>query len=834
MGFSQPEWLLLIPAFVFIGWIHRGLRLWRPLRILCLSLLTLILVNPYMQQHRPGLDLWVLVDRSDSAQPILSSNLEEWQQLLESSQGNNDTLHYVDFAAEASVRPGKSRDFNVTVTDRTRIPLAVQMALANRDPHRAGKILLLSDGYSTESLESMGEQLRRADMPLTYRLPSIDRTQDTRLDLFRVPTRVNPGEPVLMEIKASGSPGHVVRYRLVRDKEVIANRELIFDVNGQAQLRLIDHQPRPGSHRYLLELSDPDDPLPGNNHAATWVITESGPRVVLISQYANDPVAQSLELIGLPVQLVNDFSTLNAGSLMGAHAVVINNVPANVLPQDFLQSLRFYVSEQGGGLAMVGGKYSFGSGGYYKSPIDDVLPVSMELKEDHKKLAVAMAIVLDRSGSMAADVGGGQTKMDLANAGAADTVNLMGGHDAVTVFAVDSEPHTIVPLTGVTGNQTEISRRIRSIASMGGGIFVYTGMKAAWEELKKADAGQKHMILFADAADAEEPGQYKKLLQTMTDEGATISVIGLGQDTDTDADFLKDVAARGNGRIFFSQDPADIPSFFAQETVAVTRSAFIDEPVGTQANADWAEISPQVMTWPGQVDGYNLSYLRPRAGSALNTTDEYRAPLIAFWHYGSGRTAAITCPLSGPYSESIRSWPNYGDFIQTLTRWLVGEPTNRNLGLRTRLDGNTLVLDLFYNDEWEEEHPGSSPSIVYQQLETPGSEQGTWERISPGHYQARLDLKTGQPYLGAVQWAGASLAFGPVSLQQNLEWATPPAMLQTLMEAAETSGGGPVNLLENAWQTESISRVQSLRPLLFLLLAVAFIAEAAWFRWSRS
>ena len=80
--------------------------------------------------------------------------------------------------------------------------------------------------------------------------------------------------------------------------------------------------------------------------------------------------------------------------------------------------------------------------------------------------------------------------------------------DAITVFAVDSSAHEIAALLNVGENRGELIDRIRKIESMGGGIFVYTGMKEAWAKLKTAEAGQRHMILFTDAADSEEPGDY--------------------------------------------------------------------------------------------------------------------------------------------------------------------------------------------------------------------------------------------------------------------------------------------------------------------------------------
>ena len=45
--------------------------------------------------------------------------------------------------------------------------------------------------------------------------------------------------------------------------------------------------------------------------------------------------------------------------------------------------------------------------------------------------------------------------------------------------------------------------------AMGGGIFVYSGLLSAARMLQDATAGTRHILLFADAADAEEPGEDK-------------------------------------------------------------------------------------------------------------------------------------------------------------------------------------------------------------------------------------------------------------------------------------------------------------------------------------
>src|SRR5690606_31443960 len=80
-------------------------------------------------------------------------------------------------------------------------------------------------------------------------------------------------------------------------------------------------------------------------------------------------------------------------------AVVIENLPADHLGRLKMERLAQFVEDLGGGLLLTGGERSFGTGGYFKSPLDPILPVSMEMREEHRKNSLALAIALDRSGS---------------------------------------------------------------------------------------------------------------------------------------------------------------------------------------------------------------------------------------------------------------------------------------------------------------------------------------------------------------------------------------------------------------------------------------------------
>lgn len=831
MRFASPEWFLLAPLLAASGWFWRGMRLEKPLRVLCLLLLVLLLARPQMRRSGDGIDLWVLVDHSDSAKDLLQPRLAEWETILDKSKGAADRLFFIDFAAEsvkrgALIRAGANGAEFDGARNATRLNSAATFALAQMPPDRNARLLAMTDGFSTEPLDGLAEKLVKQSVPFDYRLPPRDSTNDYRVASFVLPRRVQLREAMLGEVVLLGGHDARVPLELFRDGQSIGRREVPVE-NGVGRLRFTDRLAAPGAYRYEVRLMPADDAVPGNNTASQWTEVQGGPRVLLVTSYEDDPLGDALRAQGFEVGVVTDLSTVNVGALSGAKVVVLNNVPVYKLDSTFVRGLDFFVNQQGGGLAMIGGKTSFAAGGWFGSPVEPLLPVSMELKQEHRKLAVAMAIVMDRSGSMAMTVPGTTLhKMDLADEGAARAVGLLGDNDLISIIPVDSTAHPLSPLVQVGPNRGELQNSARRVESMGGGIFTYTGLKAGWESLKTAPVGQRHVILFADAADAEEPGDYVNLLAEMAKEKCTVSVIGLGSEKDRDADFLKDVAKRGGGRIFFNADPNELPALFAQETVSVARSAFIEEPVELKSTPGWLEMAAAPLDWLPKVDGYNLCYLRPGATQAAVTGDDYAAPLVAFWQRGTGRVAAVTFPTGGDFSKLTRAWKNYGGFAQSLARWLMGNQLPAGLGLRTSLEGSQLNADLYYDESWSARIAAHAPELVVSDGADGKLRPVPWERLAPGHFRATLELE-GDKYLrGAVKIGDAALAFGPVNAIANPEWSFDQARLDELREVSVRSGGAERVDLSDVWRAPRPPAWRDLQSWLLMALAVALLLEA--------
>src|SRR5204862_8058391 len=137
----------------------------------------------------------------------------------------------------------------------------------------------------------------------------------------------------------------------------------------------------------------------------------------------------------------------------------------------------------------------------------------------------------------------------------------------------------------------------------------YTSMVEAFQQLRDTPARVKHLLLFSDAADAEEKaagemsdgirtgGNSLDLASAMLAAKITTSVVGLGTEQDKDTPFLRQLAERGQGRFYLTNDATTLPQIFSTETMKVAQSSIVEEPtqavpVGKSAltaGLDWAQ-----------------------------------------------------------------------------------------------------------------------------------------------------------------------------------------------------------------------------------------------------
>ncbi len=848
--FQYPElFLLAIPLWLaYRRWGRvSGVTGW--LRLVLLVVLLLALTGPKLNVGGRGLDVIVIADRSRSMPTSSHQNIRELVQNLENNRGPGDRVAVVTFGSQAQVEhelsnkvvlQGYTKQVNPDGSD---LNDAIMAALDRVDPMRPARILVFSDGESNgASPLSAARRAREEGVPVDFRAFERLRVGDVAVESLLLPTEVSPREPFQFSVWIYADRDSQGTVKVRRNGEVIATGQHIFQ-SGMNRLLFRDILDDGGFFNYSVELNVGDDPLLENNTGAGVVRVDAGPRLLVLNTDGTEGnFVTALKSGRVPVDVaIAREHPLTQDSLDHYRAVVLENVPADHLGRLKMERLAQFVEDLGGGLMLTGGERSYGTGGYFKSPLDDVLPVSMEMREEHRKTRVALVIALDRSGSMTAPVKGGKSKMDLANLGTAECVRLLSPSDKVAVIAVDSSPHIIQALTPVDDPEG-IANRALKIESMGGGIFVYEALVAAGKELMKAGEYQtRHIILFSDAADSEEPGDYKKLLAKFAASGITVSVIGLGTTVDPDAKLLEDVAKLGKGNIMFTSDAEELPRLFTQDTMSIARSTFVKKDPKTQPNGIGGQLLPDIRlmgelvsgTFPN-ADGYNLSYVKPDATAGAISQDEYKAPWSAFWYRGLGRVAAITLEVDGQYSGAFGRWDQYNDFAITHARWLLGGSNPNDVFTTIAREGQDAVVTVELDPERSSKEREQAPTLAVVQ---PGQEREqviepdfVW--TGPNTLQARFRMDRTGTYRSLVKVGDRKFARGPaVTLPYSPEYVPRidlPDGKEVLAAVAELTGGTErTDVLEVLADPPRTSRTVSLLPWLFILGISLLIIEIA-------
>ncbi len=809
--FQYPElFLLALPLwFLFQRWGRSpGFTGW--LRFALLACLALAMTGPELNLGGRGVDVIVVADRSRSLPPTAQANIHELIANLERGRTAGNRVAVVTFGSRSEVEHVLSEEVRTGEyaqeihPDGSDLHDAILRALNLVDPRRPARILVLSDGEANGAdPDSAARRAREAGVPVDVRVFERQRLGDFAVESVLLPETVAPLEPFQVSAWIHADRESRGTVELLRDGNPIARVERDF-APGMNRVFFRDLLDGGGSFNYSVKLDVPDDPLPENNVGAGIVRMEAGPRVLVLNGDGTEGnLVRALKGASIPVDVVDAKAhPLTQDALDKYRAVVLENVPAKDFGRLKMERLAQYVEDLGGGLLITGGERSFGTGGYFKSPLDDVLPVSMEIREEHRKTRMALAVALDRSGSMAVPVSGGKVKMDLANLGTIECVRMLSQTDMIAVIAVDSSPHVVQALTPVDDPE-RIASKVRKIESMGGGIFVYEALVAAGQQLMKAtDISTRHIVLFSDAQDSEEPGDYKKLLAKYEAAGITVSVIGLGTPTDVDAKLLEDIARLGRGNIMFTNDAEELPRLFTEDTMSVARSSFIKKEE-TQPAGIAGRLLPLEAKLLGDltagafpnVDGYNLSYLKPEARAAVVSKDDYAAPWSAFWHRGLGRVAAITFEVDGPNTGAFNTWGDSADFLITHVRWLLGGGDPHGLFVALKQDG----LDAVVTVELDPDRPGTertaAPELVIvppgAEREAPLRPEFTW--TGPNSLETRFRMDRTGNYRTLVKDAAGRFSRGPaVALPYSPEYLPRvglPSGQEVLEGIAKISGG---------------------------------------------
>ena len=835
---SSVAWIPALVAIVALL-VHFGLYR-RKAALVVAALAVIAMARPVFPKKERCGTLVVAADRSLSMD---ADALKEQERIIRSLAAKRPAaaeLAVVSFGRGSAVEQQPSKNgfegfIQTTARDGSDLPGALAKAEALAQPGAPARVLVLSDGLTDN------DGAASCALPVDTILQTRPFAHDLAVARIDSAASVSPGAFVGATAWISSTEPSTNAYALVCGTNVVAQGAAVFR-DGLTPLVFRDRADKPGIRRYTLMVTpNPDDPCPENNRASFIVEVRGGKPLLWLYDGAESPAASIARAGGVNVE-VRDAAKFDCTveALAGYGGAVLENVPANHFQPAAMRSLVTFVEELGRGLALTGGEKAFGPGGWYKTAVEDILPVSLELRQEHRKYSIALAIVMDRSGSMACAAGsGGRTKMDMANLGAASAIDMLSAMDQVTVIAVDSAPHMVLPLQ--YGTEAQANRgRVLSVKSEGGGIFVEEGLMAGIRELAKAEASVKHIILFADAADSEEPGDYNAYLAKALASGITVSVIALGKGTDCDAHLLQLIAAAGHGECYFEDNAQEIPRLFQQDTYLNCKTAMETNPAPVKAGAALRQLTDSAPPSDAIVGGYNVTYRREECETAMLAlpADDDPAPLLAFRQSGLGRTLAFTGELSGPHSAPLMTSEYGAELTTAIARWTLGDEGATAPGFyfeRRAVAGGIRITAVAESD-----NPAAALSNAGLPLVTILQRAGS----GPEKVSGALKWDDAETLSAFVPLSGGETAFPIVMLPSGKPFALPPICLpypgeyrrptdphagqRNLARLSEATGGRSLATADTAWdELPPFRHAIQLAPAVYIIASLILLAMVA-------
>ena len=861
VSFDTPlALLLLIPALLLTVGLHLAARrrmgsgrrrVALVVRTLLLAALVFALAGFQLVLPVDRLATVFVVDLSDSVGNAGREDALAFLRETLKERPEGDVAGIVAFGKQALVERLPSdlseidRLASTPVKSATDIGAALRLATALFPDDAQKRIVLLSDGNDTigggqaEAALAASQGVRVE----TRRIGPGD-VDEVLIERMTTPSTARLGESVPVVVEIRSTVAQTATVRLFADGTLAATKPL--ELAAGSTTVTFDVKPtEAGFHTFRAVVEAARDTFSQNDRADSNTIVKGEPRTLVLA--GDDTVAaelvaalrnqrQEVDTL-IPEALPTDFA-----GLASYDSVVLVDVPRIRLTDRQLTALQVYVRDLGKGLVMVGGPKSYGAGGYQKTPLEETLPVDMGVRDRQKQPDIALVVVIDQSGSMAAchcntfnggnpggaasGIGGVQ-KVDIGKEAILRAAAAMTERDELGVVAFNEAAHWVVrtqPLGGISDLQGQIAG-IRA----DGQTNIFAGLDQAVTSLEGTSATRRHIILLTDGW--SRSGQYDAILAKMKADGITLSTVGAGGGANP---FLEQLAKQGGGRFYAATNPASIPDIFLKETQQVSGQQIVEEPFFPIQTSSSPILRGLDAGLP-QLRGYNGTTIKSAAQTVLVTARD--DPLLAQWQYGLGRSVAWTSDSTGRWAKDWVGWSGFNRFFSQLVSWTFPGEETGGIEATFETTGNTTGLHVesvepdgsprdFYATSAVIVGPDLEPKTVDLVQVAPGVYQAPLGEIDPGAYAVRItQTRPGSTPLGRTVGLVAQTAAEYRQLGAN------EPFLAALRAAA---GGSVIATAKDPWVHDltSTNRFTDLWPLLLVLALLLWPLDIALRRMS--
>ncbi len=802
-----PLWwlLLLIPLLGYAWWsslvdrpplMKRLAFACRCVAVLCVLL---ALCRPFWKNESDNVHTVFLIDVSESVDSVgmreAVLQIKEKVSQLTADDSYSQYLYARELKAVTNeqidrfisdVENGRSdADFRAE-SDLAQAMLASQIAFP---ADKARRLVVFSDGVPTSPVDDVIQVLQEEGTSIQLaQITPLSQAEASVVSIESGSPVAFQGEVVRLAVRLYSNKAMKARLRILHRGVSVGEQEIELKEAEETLAHADVEMVTAGNSVWTAELIPVDDHFPLNNQVSTTISVKGKPRVLAIHDDSKKMrgISRALKEQGIELDLRGARGLPDRlEEMLAFDAIMLADVPATELRPRQMEWLKKYVTDFGGGLAMLGSENSFGLGGYFKTPVEEVLPLVSRFEKEKQKPSLAMVLVIDKSGSMS-----GQPIV-LARQAARAAAELLSGRDYIGVVGFDSNPQIVCDLTSA-GNRNQVADSIDSLQASGG-TDLYPAMVAARDMLASAPAKIKHVICMTDGQTSES--NLLALTQEMADAGMTVSSVALGEGSARA--LLSSIAETGKGRYYETDDPANVPQIFTRETMQASKSAIKEDLFASVQLTDHPLMSGFEKADLPFILGYVMT--RPKATAQVLLVAETGDPLLAVSRFGLGNGLAWTSDLTEKWGSEWLSWSGGGKFWAQVLRGILRKDTGTGISLQKSHADEVLSLTVKRSDEagrllnnvpWEIEaldEYGKSVDVAVQETGL-----GSYKLSLPTAGKQRLALRLLDPQTGALKVTQWTRAY-PAEYQLN---SSIPAALADL--SVESTDVNPVTIRTSA------------------------------------
>ncbi|HEY0192022.1 MAG TPA: VWA domain-containing protein [Kofleriaceae bacterium] len=804
------------------------------LRSLVIAGIAIALARPSWITEQSKVATVALIDVSDSVSDKQLAAARTYVDAIEQAAGEG-SLQLITFAQQPTVvRKPEGQPLSAAIARHagagagTDVQAAMQLGYGLYPDGFLPRMVIVSDGNQTDGDVAVeAYRAKELGVHVSWRTFDQDKTAEIRVVGVTVPDDIKVGQPYDVTAEVWSTEPQKATLALQQDEfpNGLEPSKQVELREGKNLVKFKSDAKHAGATTYKLTLARFEHDTEKQNNAAVMTAPVKGrPNVLYVEGgILREPgqaghLQRALEHENIDVTVRGPAGLPStAKELEKFDLVLVSDVPAHLMGASQMQALDAYVSQMGGGLIMAGGEDSFGSGGYERTKIEQIMPVRFDSEKIKEQPDIAVALVIDRSGSMQGP------KLEAAKESARATAEVLSPNDYITVIAFDSEAQVYVRPTRAA-NKMRISNDIARLQS-GGGTNIFPGLKEAFELLQGINAKVKHVILMTDG-EAPTDG-IAELVQDMRASRITVSCVGV---QGADRSLLAMIADAGDGRLYMVEDIGALPKIFMKETQEAQKSQLVEDVVHVRIAKKVEAIEGTGVENAPPLHGYVSTKPKPTAETIL--ISDLGEPILARWRYGAGMSVAWTSDVKNRWSPEWIRWNGFPKFWAQVIRSSMRRKVYDSYDLSAKVaDGRAHVVvdaidagDKFVNEmdtQLEVIDPASNKTI----------EKLAMAQTAAGRYTADFRMQSyGSFLLKAVHKRdGKTVAesLGSVALSYPLEYLRTTPDPEPLRHAAQVSGGHDQAKPAELWDagSEKVSYTQDLWPYVLLGVLGLFLLD---------